>query len=290
MANSYTRFRAYQLKEKGASFSYSVDGNFTLIEARYNETNKPSIKHELQMAQCKYLTKLHITSWDSDHCKANELKDILSELRPTIIEAPGYEPDTDNGKESLRLINRYGSVNNYAIVIRFSPKYIDGLEVAECGKYSDVVLNPMTISTTCHNDNSTVKLFRRGRFTVLSLGDLESAYIADSIAQSKMVRTETDIMLVAHHGADNGFTTPDFVSSIRPRIGVCCNDWDNTYGHPSEKVRGIFQRQNIPLYTTKTGDVLVVCGEDNHAQVYNLVRNNEAVGDKMSFTPKMIIG
>jgi competence protein ComEC len=36
----YTRFRAHQLGEKGASFSISVDQYFVLIEARYNSVNK----------------------------------------------------------------------------------------------------------------------------------------------------------------------------------------------------------------------------------------------------------
>ena len=36
----YTRFRAYQLPNKGSSFSLSVDNHFTLIEARYNETKE----------------------------------------------------------------------------------------------------------------------------------------------------------------------------------------------------------------------------------------------------------
>lgn len=36
----YTRFRAYQLPNKGSSFSLNVDNHFTLIEARYNETKE----------------------------------------------------------------------------------------------------------------------------------------------------------------------------------------------------------------------------------------------------------
>lgn len=45
----YTRFRAYQLGEKGASFSLSVDQYFVLVEARYNEVNKQHIKYEMRL-------------------------------------------------------------------------------------------------------------------------------------------------------------------------------------------------------------------------------------------------
>ncbi len=39
----HTRFRAYQLKSKGSSFSYWGGARFVLGEARYNDDNKNSI-------------------------------------------------------------------------------------------------------------------------------------------------------------------------------------------------------------------------------------------------------
>lgn len=57
-----TRFRAYQLGDKGSSFSYSVDGNFTLIEARLNQTNGPSICDEMDIIGANNIDTLHITS------------------------------------------------------------------------------------------------------------------------------------------------------------------------------------------------------------------------------------
>ena len=48
---------------------------------------------------------LHITSWDQDHCKAGELENILKDLKPRCIEYPCYKHDSDNYKESIKLIN-----------------------------------------------------------------------------------------------------------------------------------------------------------------------------------------
>ena len=76
----YTRFRAYQLGECGASFSFSVNEHFTLIEARYNDYNKPHILQEMKNCGISRIDVLHITSWDGDHCQACELKNILLEL------------------------------------------------------------------------------------------------------------------------------------------------------------------------------------------------------------------
>ena len=41
-----TRFRAYHLGVKGASFSLSVDNDFTLIEARLNDSNFKNVINE----------------------------------------------------------------------------------------------------------------------------------------------------------------------------------------------------------------------------------------------------
>lgn len=51
-----TRFRAYQLGVKGASFSLAVDDDFTLIEARLNDCNRANIFNEMRIAGAKSLS------------------------------------------------------------------------------------------------------------------------------------------------------------------------------------------------------------------------------------------
>lgn len=285
--NKFTRFRAYQLGTKGSSFSYAVDDTFTLIEARYNETNKPNIAYEMKKAGCDRITTLHITSWDNDHCNPNELEAILKELRPFNIEYPWYEPDTDSGKQSLSLIKNYIKATSSS-GIPVSPAFINGLEAGTPQKYTAILYNPKKNAST-HNDNSIVKLFRLGRFTVLSLGDCESAEIANDIMGCSIAKSETDVMILAHHGADNGFTTDEFIKAIKPKVAVCSSNYDNEYEHPRPAIREKFHKLNIPLYTTKTGDILVTCGEDNQAMVYNFIAGNEVLNSKKSFTPKLLV-
>lgn len=288
MANSFTRFRAYKLDDKGASYSYVVDTNFTLIEARYNDVNKPNILKEMSIAGCRSITKLHITSWDTDHCRQNELERILAELKPKYIEMPGYDPDGQESKECKKRINNYINGSNIASGTEFTPQCISNLTIAEGKKYSDVIYNPYTISTV-HNDNSTVKLFRKGRFTILSLGDCESSEIARRLIQSSIAKTEVDVLIVAHHGANNGFTTGEFLDAISPSVAVCCCNYGNQYGHVDPNIRALFNRRNIPLYTTKTGDVVVMCGSDNNAVAFDLMTDNNSLRDKVVFRPKMLI-
>ncbi len=102
-----TRFRAYQLGNPGSSFSYCYDKKFTLIEARLNDTNRPNIVNEMKACGVEKIHTLHITSWDKDHCTPNELKEILVTYMPSKLQIPGYEPHTESGKESLKIIEDY---------------------------------------------------------------------------------------------------------------------------------------------------------------------------------------
>ena len=121
-----TRFRAYQLGVKGASFSLAVDDDFTLIEARLNDCNRANIFNEMRIAGAKSLSLLHITSWDVDHCNPDELYDILHDLKPQRIQYPGYRPDSDSGKKSLKMISDYLSQKQICS-IESSPKYVNAL-------------------------------------------------------------------------------------------------------------------------------------------------------------------
>jgi competence protein ComEC len=40
-------------------------------------------------------------------------------------------------------------------------------------------------------------------------------------------------MILAHHGADNGFTTKSFLAHIDPALAICSSDYDN----PREEIR-----------------------------------------------------
>lgn len=68
---------------------------------------------------------------------------------------------------------------------------------------------------------------------------------------------EVDVMILAHHGADNGFTTKKFLEKLSPSIAICSSNYDNEYEHPRDKIRKMLYEQKIRLLTTKTGDVII---------------------------------
>lgn len=280
-----TRFRAYQLGNPGSSFSYTVGNHITLIEARYNDMNKANIRSEVERIGETRIDCLHITSWDEDHCNFDELVSLLKDFSPRRIDYPWYTPDTKCGLKSKALIEYYlneGKARGSAI----SPEFINGLDEAQLLKYNDILYNPVA-ELDKHNDNSVVQLFRQGRFTVLSLGDCESSEIAERIMYSTIASQEVDVMILAHHGADNGFTTKDFIERINPKVAICSSNYDNEFDHPRQEIRDILYQAGVPLYTTKTGDVIIDCLTGDKARVYNYTGDNEVLNSSMSFTTKL---
>ena len=278
-----TRFRAYQLGNAGSSFSYFAGDHFTLGEARITDVSRPNLMAELSACGKQGADTLHITSWDADHCHADELGEILDTFAPARIEYPGYAPHCDNSDSALESILRYrerGMRSSKNIVCQsIDPPYIAGLEKAAGFGYRDIVYHPRYLSTDCNNDNSTVKLYRKGAFNLLSLGDVESASISAYLRTSSVVQREVDVMILAHHGADNGFTNKQFLQRITPCVAICTSNYDNHFEHPKQEIRDLLYEYDIPIFTTKTGDVLVQSTGTHTAryQVINLKANSTEI-------------
>ncbi|GEK09024.1 ComEC/Rec2 family competence protein [Pseudoalteromonas peptidolytica] len=280
-----TRFRAYQLKNAGSSFSYFNGTSFTLIEARYNECNESSINEELKLCGVNTIHTLHITSWDQDHCSRPELERILARYSPSKIEYPGYKPHTASGEECLKLIKKFKAGDNTKKVISVTPKYISSLDAAKSYGYKDILSHPKLIDEKNANNNSTVKHFRSGSFNVLSLGDVECCNIAAGLRRQKVIKNETDIMILAHHGANNGFTTSSFIRAVKPRVAIASANYSNKFEHPKREIRNLLHKHGVKLFTTKTGDV-IICSVGNHTgdyRVTNLKADSSAISSSYDF-------
>lgn len=284
--NRMTRFRAYQLGNAGSSFSYFNGSKFTLLEARYNEVNEPSIKQELELCQAEGIHTLHITSWDQDHCSPSQLDKILSEFGPKKIEYPGYAPHTDSGKDSLKLISAYNSKGKGSkTVVSVTPEYISSLDKAENYGYRDTLHHPKYLDDESSNNNSTVKHFRSGSFNVLSLGDVECNNIASGIRRQRTINQETDVLILAHHGADNGFTTSSFIKTVKPTVAIASADYANQFKHPKQEIRDLLHKHDVKLFTTKYGDVVIFSTgtHTGHYRLVNLKSGSSAISSQYDF-------
>lgn len=286
-----TRFRAYQLGTSGASFSLFADGIFTLIEARVTDLSRKNLKNEVNECGKITIDELHISSWDQDHCSIGDLKEILECYQPIKIEYPGYPPHTDTAEKCLNIIKNYKifKINNKKDVkcIKITPEYICNLNSAEDLAYNDVFYHPLSLFENS-NDNSTVKLFRKGSFNIASMGDVEDANIGAFLRRAKIFKNEVDLLVLAHHGADCHTNSKHFFKEIRPSLTICCSQYDNQYEHPNHEVRQRLYELNIPLMTTKTGDILVQ-SLSPHSRIYratNLISDSEKISSQSEFVSK----
>jgi len=231
-----------------------------------------SLATELEACGKTVIDTLHITSWDQDHCDFKELQEILSTLKPKKIEYPGYDHDSENAKNCLQEILRYREARREAALSMFArrvdPPYVNGLDEANGLGYTDIIFHPKEIFSGS-NDNSTVKLYREGMFNVASLGDVEHANIGSMLRRSRAFKTEVDVLILAHHGSDNDVNSKKFFETVKPTIAVCSSDYDNQYGHPHEDVKEALYEAGVPVFTTKTGDVLVE-SVPNHRKEYQV--------------------
>lgn len=284
-----TRFRAYQLGNAGSSFSYFDGVTFTLIEARYTSISAETIASELAICNKSSIDTLHITSWDQDHCSPAQLEEIISKYSPTRIEYPGYEPHTDSGKTSLAIIKAAKTANKIpAKIVRVDPEYISSLDKAKDYGYKDIIYHPKLIESDNSNNNSTVKQLRTGSFNVLSLGDVESENIAASLRRMRTINREVDVMILAHHGADNGFTTSSFLKTVRPTVAIATADYANQFEHPKQEIRDLLHKNEIKLFTTKTGDVVIFStnGHRGHYRIVNLKAGSTEISSQYNYCAK----
>jgi competence protein ComEC len=218
----------------------------------------------------------------------DDLVQILNHLRPDQIQLPDYAPETDEGKRNKRVLDGYDEIHSKYVknVTYCSKDWHDKLSTATAKSETNIAYRSKFDGDN-KNDKSLIRLFRSSGFNVVSFGDCESKEISDRLGDDSILKSETDIMILAHHGADNGFTNEDFLKKIRPILTICSSNYDNQYEHPKQEIKDMLYELNIPLFTTKTGDVIVYQEMDSSkAIIYNLISDNTQVSTKKQFTPK----
>ena len=231
---------------------------------------------------------LHITSWDADHCTYNDLVQILNHLRPNLIQIPPYNTESKDGILCRNLILAYDEihqkyVHNVQIV---TEDFVNKLENGTANGTNDIVYHSL-YGCNNKNDMSLIRLFRSRGFNVLSLGDCESASIATNLMRRSFIQSEVDVLILAHHGAANGFTTEDFLKIVKPKIAVCSSNHGNMYDHPKQEIRQLLYDNDVRLMTTKTGDVIIYQPQGfDYATAVNLISDNEIESSRFGFYPK----
>ncbi len=251
MNNTYTRLRVYHIEGGGLSFSYSVDMEFTLVGGRYNEENLMSIKDEMRIAGCDTIDVLHIPSWDGRCCQADEMRNLLRELQPAILEIPAYNPKDDEGKACRKILMDYSETVPFADVIICHPKLINKMENGDMDRQ---ILSPTSVFAELE-DNDSVAWFRGGRFSVMNTGYVKSVEVVEELSSSPKLG-EVGLLVVNTGMKRSPFISRVFLSKAHPMmiIDIAENNQFYIRGDLTLDVLGISSRK------TNNGEVIITSG------------------------------
>lgn len=271
----YTRFRAYAMPNGGISMSYLVDSSFTLIEARYNDDNIGKIKNELELAGCKEIDLLHISSWDDDCCNSEELPQLLKDLQPLEVEIPAYEPISENGKMCRKTIREFCSKSHITELFEAGPKSLVNPTTLPDVDFTDIIFSPLQNYQESY-DNSVVKIFRQGRFLVLNASKSNRAGEVLQLLKQTKQASSVGVLVIYNQGnlTDNCFIGKPFLSEINPEMIALAGRKPELMIKSDNRIA----ERGIRTSRTEQGDILVRYGILSKMGMPNLEKE-DAVGN-----------
>ncbi|MSQ06681.1 MAG: MBL fold metallo-hydrolase [Dehalococcoidia bacterium] len=121
-------------------------------------------------------------------------------------------------------------------------------DVIPLGGLQVQVLHPGALSDDS-NEDSMVLLVSCGGVSLLLTGDAEAPSERAMLAAG--VLRDVDVLKVGHHGSRTS-TSPEFLVTVRPEVGVISAGVDNSYGHPHPEVVARLEAAKVQLWATDT--------------------------------------
>lgn len=105
------------------------------------------------------------------------------------------------------------------------------------------------VSDNILNNNSIVMKLNYYKFSCLFTGDIEET--AENKIVEKYIHNElkANIIKIAHHGSKTS-TTDSFLKEVKPKIALIGVEKNNKFGHPSDEVINLLEKQKIKIYRT----------------------------------------
>ena len=210
------------------SFQVLIDGGPNNIVLEKLGENMPFYDKKIEL--------LILTHPDHDHLFG--LLEVLKRYKVDNILWTGYEKDTAEYKEWLRLIK------DHNIIIAEKDAKIELLDNIY------LYIHSADVNAKDCNDSSIVASLVFNDVEFLFTGD-----ITDKIEKQLDIRA--DVLKIAHHGS-NSSSCSEFLEKVSPEVAVI-SVGENNYGHPSAEVLQRLQQFGIPILITKDlGDVKII--------------------------------
>lgn len=271
----YTRFRAYNMPHGGISMSYLVDSSLTLIEGRYNTDNIQKIKSELELSDATGIDLLHLSSWGAEYCNCREIEQLLTDLQPLEVEVPGYDPEDENGKACRKIIREYCNKSDMAELFECKPSILMEPKDLPDIDFTDIIFSPLKTYTSL-KDNTVVKIFRQGGFSLLNVSQCNLANDVKMQLGNTGLLSGVDVLIATDvYSNENTFTNSDFLDVVGPDLIVVAGSQPQLLIKTENKLdeRGIRSSKTID------GDIVVKYGLMSRKERINLENvNNASVG------------
>ena len=116
------------------------------------------------------------------------------------------------------------------------------------------------------NDDSLVLHVRYGNRGMLLPGDAERQSEREMLGEDPPEDLRADVLKVGHHGSKNS-TTSDFLSAVRPEIGIISVGEDNPYGHPSTDLLSRLAEAHVRILRTDRDGAVQVTTDGRNLNV-----------------------
>lgn len=234
-------FHAFDVGQGDSLFFLLPDGETVLIDGGTRESGKRVVSylHNLDVRQIDLLIATHP---HEDHIGG--LRDVMNAFPVGKVWDAGYNLGTATQRHFLETVQHKK--------IPFSMPKAGYSEMI--GEVRFDVLAPVRLVRSKAgeaNNNSMIVHVSWKNVSFLLMGDAE-------LDERKTLKNfpRSTVLKLSHHGSSDG-TNPFLLRNVKPKIAVASYAAGNPYGHPHKEVVKMLKDNNIPLYATASGNVVI---------------------------------
>lgn len=256
LINSFGRFYNFSPPENNFDIKISMldigQGDSILIENEIGEHGlidlgkqgelMPELKRNLGYS--KRLSFVVATHPDSDHTEGLlEIIDFYA-IEKLFITSVFYQSDL--GLEVISKAEQSG------VIIHFADEFYD-FRWGCCINF-DFLWPKKGLFLDDPNESSIALLISLEDLRIYTAGDLGRD---NELVSLQGFDKDVDILKIGHHGS-NSSTSQEFIDKINPKVALISVGKNNSYGHPTDKVLSLLNRNSINTYRTDNDGEIVI--------------------------------
>ncbi len=106
------------------------------------------------------------------------------------------------------------------------------------------------------------------RTSLLLTGDIEQA-VEYRLTHYHPEEIKADILLIPHHGS-NTSSTPEFVTTVNPKVAINSSGAYNQYKRPTKQIQATYKKLNIPIIDTQNSGRITLSTPANSNEILQL--------------------